>query len=83
MGLPAVILPSKGTETTSSSFIAYSFSTSNSIALFFVSSFLIKPLLSRLAKCACIVAGDDTPRSAPISLIVVGIHVIPYIFLCM
>ena len=52
IGLPAVILPKRGTSTVLFEESTNSFNTNNSIALFLESCFLITPFFSRLLKCA-------------------------------
>ena len=42
------------------------------MALFFESSFFMKPLCSKFDKWACIVAGDEISNALPISLTVGG-----------
>lgn len=72
IGLPAVTLPSSGTSTTLSSFSKYSFGTNNSIVLFLDESFFIYPFSSNLFKWNWVVAEDERPILAPISLTVGG-----------
>ena len=56
IGFPAVTFPSRGTDTTVSSFLAYSFGTRSSIVLFFSGSLVIKPFWTRVFKCVWTVA---------------------------
>ena len=78
IGVPAVTVPSSGTSITS--FSSYSFSTNNSIALFFESPFLIYFFCSKIFKWLCTVAGDESPRALPISLTVGGYPFLAILF---